>query len=98
MGGYLRVDLTLLENVAVALGRLRGEFANPAAIVQENEAGVGASELNDALHDFATNWKYHREGLLKSIDAVHEMAQKSHDGYRDTDDRLGRDLTTRCAR
>jgi hypothetical protein len=87
---YLKVDLNALEETATALQHLRSEFADAASIAEEGEAAVGAHQLNSALHSFATNWKHHREGLLKSIDAIEKMASSSHQAYSETDHQLAK--------
>jgi len=88
MGDHLKVDLTLLQSTASALDHLKSEFEHSGDIVTDEGASVGADSLRDALHDFATNWKAHRNGLVGGIDAVSKMAHSSHDGYVEVDDNL----------
>lgn len=90
MGDHLKVDLGALEETADALQQLRTEFADAANIAEEAESDVGAQQINAALHSFATDWTHHREGLLKSIDAIEKMASTAHQAYTDTDDQLAR--------
>jgi hypothetical protein len=94
VGDHLRVDLGLLQETASALGQLKSEFEHSGDIADDQGASVGAGDLRDALHDFATNWKAHRNGIVGGINAVSQMAQSGHDGYIEVDEKLAKALST----
>jgi uncharacterized membrane-anchored protein len=87
-------SLRLLQETAAALDHLRSQFESSGDIVDDEGRAIGAHQLHDALHDFATNWKVHRRGITDSIEAVSKMAHPGHDGYVDVDDQLARGITT----
>jgi hypothetical protein len=98
VGDHLRVDLALLQETASALDQLKSEFERSGDIADDQGASVGADDLRDALHDFATNWKAHRAGIVGGIEAVAKMAQAGHDGYIEVDAKLAKSLTTATVR
>jgi hypothetical protein len=87
----LVVDLNLLESTDRALGTLAGEFKDASAIVN-SYAGAIPPVLAQALDAFATDWNAHRQILLDSMQAVHEMASQGHQQFRGTDAKLARSL------
>jgi hypothetical protein len=89
----LKVDLSLLESTAGSLGMLTEEFKNAKSIVDGYDAAIGSHTVSSALDDFADNWKVHRDDLLKTMDAVYQMATESHKAYVDADDHLAQDIT-----
>lgn len=97
VSGQLRVDLGALDRTAHSLAALRAEFANAGHIVTDAERAIGAKPMIDALEDFSTNWKLHREKLLSAMDAVQAMAAQSAATYRQVDDELTRALTDASA-
>jgi hypothetical protein len=88
----LVVDLSLLEQTADELGVLITEFSGASAIVTNSSGSVGDPSLVAALEEFAGDWRVHREQLLTSMEAVHQMADKSHRSYLETDDKLAAQL------
>lgn len=90
MAGRMRVDLGLLDMTAADLKGLSGEFSDAADFA--DPAVIGHPRMVDALEEFATNWKRHRQGLTKSLDAVHQMAMDSAAHYRQVDEELARAL------
>jgi hypothetical protein len=88
----LAVNLTLLETTSGSLGMLMHEFNDASDIADSYAADVGSGTLNDALHNFATNWKSHRESLVKAMDGVYKLATQGHDTYIQADDKLAQDL------
>lgn len=92
MAPDLTVDLGLLETTAGSLGMLMEEFTNAKDIVGGYEAAIGAPRLVHAMHKFATNWKAHREDLVHSMDAVHQMVTSSYQAFIDADNKLAHDI------
>lgn len=90
---HLRVDLDVLGRAASDLAALDGEFTHSASIAEGAGAAVGAPELVDAVHDFATNWKRHREKISKSITALAAMADQGQQAYASVDQQLADALT-----
>jgi hypothetical protein len=71
---------------------LTEEFKNAKTIVDGYDSAVGSHTVTGALHNFADNWKVHRDDLLKKMDGVYQMATESHKAYLDTDDKLAQDI------
>jgi len=88
----LVVNLSLLDSTAGALSMLIEEFQNASQIVKGSQSQIGDQTLINALDDFAGDWEVHRQDLLSSMEAVYQMATKSHKAYIDTDDKLAREL------
>jgi hypothetical protein len=80
----------MLANVAQALKVLSREFEESDDIVDDHKRAIGASDLTDALDEFANNWKLHRKGLLGSMESLQEMAETSHETYVEADAELAR--------
>jgi hypothetical protein len=90
----LVVDLGMLAETADELSALISEFGDASKIVSTYTSAVGDADLAGALEEFAGNWRVHREKLLSSMHAVHQMASQSHRSYINTDEKLARDLRT----
>jgi uncharacterized protein DUF6507 len=88
----LEVSLSLLETTAGSLSMLIEEFTNASDIESSYESAVGEKNLAGALHSFASNWKAHREDMIKSMQDVYKMATQSHQAYLDTDSKLAQDI------
>jgi hypothetical protein len=88
----LVVDLGLLESTSGSLSLLIEEFSDASKIVSSYRGSLGDPALIAALDSFASDWQVHREQLLSSMKAVHDMAAKSHEAYTSTDDKLAQDL------
>lgn len=91
-GADLVVDLQLLASTRDSLEKLHTQFESAGEIVDQSEGGVGERNLVSTLEDFASDWKTHRENLLKSIEAVHKMAASSYTTYVSTDQKLAQSL------
>jgi hypothetical protein len=94
----LKVDLSLLESTAGSLALLVHEFDQAGEIVDENHDCIGEPTLLSTMGDFASDWKTHRENLLKSMDSVYKMATQSHQAYISADDQLAGDIEQAMAR
>lgn len=94
MASHLKVDLGALGQVAGELGVLRRQFDSAADIAGAYDSAVGNRDVTDALHHFATNWRYHREKLSSSMDAIASMARQGHDTYQQVDGQLADSLQT----
>lgn len=92
VSSYLKIDLAAVERVAVSLAALRGELDNAKDIANEGRTAVGSPVLGEALEDFATNWRRHRDRLVSSVDAVQAMAGQGAAAYRQVDGELTRAL------
>lgn len=88
----LVVDLALLERTAGDLDVLIEEFGNASMIVSGYSGVIADPDLVTALQEFAGNWRVHREKLLSSMHAVHQMAATSQQAYIRTDNKLAREL------
>jgi hypothetical protein len=87
---HIKVDLTALQDLAASLQVLTREFREAPHTVSDGAQDVGAHELVDALHDFATNWDVHRKKLTSAMEHVAKLAQQGHDAFLKTDSDLAR--------
>jgi hypothetical protein len=92
MGDHLKVDMGMLADTAGELRGLVSEFNGVSRFGEDSGSAVGHPSVIDALDEFASNWKRHREKLTKHLDAVAQMAEDSEKTYRETDDKLAQSL------
>lgn len=92
MGGRLKVDLDALADTATELRGLAREFRGAAKTVDGAKSAVGHERVADALNEFSDNWRRHREALVKSLDAVSDMARDSRETYIEVDEDLATQL------
>jgi hypothetical protein len=77
----LVVDYSLLEQVESTLGGLKKEFENIQAQEQGYTGAYGSGDVAGAMDDFAGNWSYHRDKIVKSMEA---LAKSVHEVVTDT--------------
>ena len=64
------VDYALLEKVENTLNSLHREFGGIQTQVQGYSADWGSGDIAAAMDGFATNWNYHRDQMLTSMEAL----------------------------
>lgn len=84
-GGTKHINVTLIEQTAAAVKRLRDDFANAERIAGGASDSVGSGDISDALHTFSTNWNYHKRKLTEALDAAHEKASTGAEAWRGLD-------------
>jgi hypothetical protein len=89
---HLKVDLDELTSTGGKLRALSEDFELAGGLSDDVSPALGHGGLADAVHDFATNWKYHRQKLGAVLEAVAQMATESATTYRETDDQLAEKL------
>jgi hypothetical protein len=92
VGEHLKVDLAMLASTAGELRDLVSKFNGTARFGDGSSGAVAHPRVIDALDEFASNWRRHREKLTKHLDAVAQMATDSEQTYRETDDELARTI------
>lgn len=70
---------------------LKSEFDDTPDHVREIEWGDGG--INDAMHDFGTNWDYHRDVLTDKIEEVGEKIEGAIDAWSKVDEQVAGWLT-----
>jgi hypothetical protein len=83
----LKVDFTTLEDSHRAAQTLKSEFDDLPHRVSD-DAHWGHHDVRDAMHEFATNWDYHRDVLSGKIGEVGEKVESCLTTFRDADQKL----------
>ena len=86
----LRVDYAELAHSRDELAALIEEFHNAESIAADGD--VGSAQVLDALHEFASNWKVHKQRLIEEMTAVHDMVDKTIHGFLDADNALAKNI------
>ena len=86
--GDLVVPLDLLAETVGSLDLLIAEFHDAGRIVDQSADEVGAPVVRDALDEFASSWKAHRENLIAKMIAVRDMAAQSRQAFIAADNEL----------
>jgi hypothetical protein len=88
VGDHLKVDLGSLRETGAALHQIKQALQRAEDDVRSDQGVLGSGELADAMHDFASNWKIHREKLISSVEAHEKMAIECADAYEQVDRQL----------
>ena len=83
------------EDSQAALKKIMGEFENASKRVDVNSDIWSNGHVADAMHSFATNWKDHREKLLKKMDDAYKHSEKCLQSWLKVDASLAQSLQTR---
>ena len=70
------VDYALLQQVENSLNSLKREFEGINAVSHAADWGDGG--IGSAMGDFASNWSYHRQQLMKSMDSMTKQVRETH--------------------
>lgn len=89
----LVADVGQIRSSASTVKAIRDAVTDSDALIDRYADAVGQSVLVDALHDFASNWKIHREKLVKDLDTFSGWAGRAADEYDRADHDLGAALT-----
>lgn len=91
----LVIEYHTLQTSAKNLGGIESEFQNTVKY-QQNLAGIwGSDDVEGAMHAFATNWDYHRKGLVSAIDDTLKATQTVLQTFSDVDGKLASSLTAK---
>lgn len=90
----LVVKFKELEDSQAALKKIMTEFDNSSKRTDADSGIWSNSDLEGAMHSFATNWKDHKEKLLKKMDDAYKHSEKCLESWRKTDSSLASSLTT----
>ena len=93
MTDHLLVDIGQIRSSASTVKAIRDAVSESDDLIGRYEHALGQPVLVDALHDFASNWKIHREKLVKDLDTFSGWASRAADEYERTDHDLGAALT-----
>jgi hypothetical protein len=83
----LLVDFTTLEDSHRAAQTLKSEFDGLPHRVGDG-AHWGHHDVHDAMHEFGTNWDYHRKILSGKIGEAGEKIESCLTTFRDADQQL----------
>ena len=83
----LKVDFTTLEDSHRAAQTLKSEFDDLPHRVGDG-THWGHHDVADAMHEFGTNWDYHRAILSENIGEVGENVESCLTTFRDADQKL----------
>lgn len=88
----LAYSLSGLTDLAHDLDALAKEFDGSSDTVHSHGAALGHPVVIDALEEFASNWRRHRDKLSGKLKNTAKMAQACHDGFKETDDHLAHEI------
>ncbi|MGN6608476.1 MAG: hypothetical protein ACTHMS_15885 [Jatrophihabitans sp.] len=84
----LVVDFEELEHSQQALEKIKNEFEHTTKRVDGIEDIWSDDAVRDAMHDFAHNWKDHREKLIGKMDDAYKHSQACLNSFRATEEKL----------
>lgn len=93
MGDRLKADIGRIRETANAVAGINEAFNDTESLVSSYGDEVGNDTLADKLHEFATNWKIHRERLSEDLKKFSDWANQAADGYEQADRDLAEVLT-----
>jgi hypothetical protein len=85
----LKADTQRIHECSDALQRIYNQFtsrANPADGYSDSE--LGSPLIGGTFHDFADNWKIHRQQLADKIETLGTITQDAADTYESVDGSL----------
>jgi hypothetical protein len=83
------VSYAHLEQVENTLNSLKGEFDGIDAV--PHAADWGDSGIAQAMDSFASNWSYHRDKLMKSMDSMAKQAHGTRTGTAEYDSNMAQE-------
>jgi hypothetical protein len=89
----LKVDYQLLDATERTLASLTSEFQHIEAQTSGCGGAMGSGDIAGAMSSFASNWSYHREKLVGSMQALGKMVSDTRQAFQKTDTGLTNDLT-----
>lgn len=84
----LKVDYGQLTASWEALRRLREEFDGATKLADSTEGIWGNGHVADAIHDFASNWKLHKEKLVAKMQKVEDATGGCLDTFEKADAKI----------
>jgi cytochrome c556 len=84
----LKVDYDQLNASRQALHSLREEFDHATDLADRTEGIWGNGHVSDAIHDFASNWKLHKEKLVAKMQKVEDATEGCLDTFQKADTKI----------
>ena len=84
----LQVDVDALDRFGGQLESIRTRMNAAREWTHHYDGQMGAKEVEDALHDFASGWKDGRKEIDGSLKALSDMLKNSADNFRKMDQGL----------
>lgn len=88
----LAVDVDALETFGGQLESIRTRMNAARDWTHQYDGQMGASQVEDALHSFASGWKDGRKEIDGSLQALSEMLMNTAQNFRQTDQDLAKPL------
>jgi len=88
----LAVDVDALETFGGQLESIRSRMNAARDWTHQYDGQMGASQVEDALHSFASGWKDGRKEIDGSLQALSEMLTNTAQNFRQTDQDLAKPL------
>lgn len=88
----LKVDYDTLHKSSSTLVGLKREFDNIESRVGDVDF-LADGGIKDAMHEFGTNWSYHREKLSEKIESTGKKVDACLEAFKKTDTKLYDALT-----
>ena len=90
----LVVKFKELEDSQAALKKIMTEFDHSSDRTDADSDIWANGHVEDAMHSFATNWKDHKNKLLKKMNDAYNHSAKCIEYFEKTDSSLANSLTT----
>lgn len=84
----LKVDYDQLTASRDALSQLRGEFDDATKLADATDGIWGNGHVADAIHDFASNWKLHKEKLVAKMQKVEDATAGCIQTFQEADGKI----------
>jgi hypothetical protein len=93
----VQVDLDALSQLSADLESIRTRMDAAREWTHQFDGLMGASQVEDALHDFASGWRDGRKRIDGNAKALSDMAANSVEAFRSTDQQLADQIGTATA-
>lgn len=88
----LKVDFENLESSKSTVASLKAAFDGLSRRVSAQSRDWGSSDIEGAMHEFATNWDYRRDILSGKLKEVGEKIEGTLEAFTEADEKLAHGL------
>jgi len=96
MGGVYQYDLEELTSVSSGLATLKADYENTSRSRDDAHHALGYGDLQDAMRDFADNWKHERNKQLEAIEGSRTALDGIIQSYVEYDEGSAEQLREDC--
>jgi hypothetical protein len=88
------INISLLRETGGRLGQMADALGQAQGTGSEDAHSVRQRDLTAAMHEFATNWKTHREKLIDQVSGGHKFVTGAVEAYERLDNDLAAGLNS----